>query len=59
MLQLRSKGSDKGHVPNIRHQISSLQNDPLNNKSLFSACKMTYTPKKIGWSTPADFFQYL
>ena len=45
MLRLRGKGSDKGHVPSIRHQISSLQFDPLNNKSLFSACNLTYTPK--------------
>jgi hypothetical protein len=32
--------------PGIRHQIFSLQFDPLNNKLLFSACKLTYTPDK-------------
>jgi len=44
MLQLRGKDSDDGQIPNIKHQIFSLQNDPLNNKSHFLACKMTYTP---------------
>ena len=31
-------------MPDIKPQIFSLQNDPLNYKSFFPACKMTYTP---------------
>ena len=44
MLQLHGKGSNKGLIPYIRHQIFSLQFDPLNNMLLFSACNLTYTP---------------
>ena len=43
-LRLRGKDSNKGQIPDITHQILSLQFDLLNNKSLFSACNLTYTP---------------
>ncbi len=33
-------------------QIFSLQNDPLNYNSFFSACILTYTPNKKGITNP-------
>ena len=44
MLRLRGKDSNKEQTPDTKPQIFSLQNDPLNYKSFFPACKMTYTP---------------
>ena len=44
MLQLRGKDSNMEQTSDIKPQIFSLQNDPLNYNSLFSACILTYTP---------------
>ena len=49
MLQLHGKDKDISRTLDIVMQIFSLQNDPLNHKSLFSACKMTHTPEFLGW----------
>ena len=48
MLQLRGKDSNMEQTSDIKPQIFSLQNDPLNYNSLFSACILTYTPKIYG-----------
>jgi hypothetical protein len=44
MLRLRGKDSDLKQTPDIKPQIFSLQNDPLDYNSFFSACILTYTP---------------
>ena len=44
MLRLRGKDSNMEQTSDIKPQIFSLQNDPLNYNSLFSACILTYTP---------------
>jgi hypothetical protein len=45
MLRLRGKDSDLKQTSDIKPQIFSLQNDPLDHNSFFSACILTYTPK--------------
>jgi hypothetical protein len=47
MLQLHRKDSNMPLPIDIIPQIPSLQFDPLDKMSLFSACKMTYTPQIV------------
>ena len=44
MLRLRGKDSDMEQTSDIKPKIFSLQNDPLDYNSFFSACILTYTP---------------
>jgi len=48
MLRLRGKDSDMEQTSDIKPKIFSLQNDPLDYNSFFSACILTYTPKYLG-----------